>query len=171
MVYRIDKTFTFSAAHFLHGLPPDHPCSRMHGHNYIVKLILEADVLNEVGFVRDYRELDKFKGWLDTNFDHQLINDLEQHMGGQPTAEIMAQSIFEVAANLYPEVVAVGVSETEKTWAWYMPHDIPARDRVINTLEDLSEEPPSSADALRVGAAVGNLLERAFGDTNRGNGA
>jgi 6-pyruvoyltetrahydropterin/6-carboxytetrahydropterin synthase len=90
----------------------------LHGHNYEVKVVLEADNLNEVGFVRDYRELDKFKKWLDTNFDHQCVNDLEQFVGN-PTAENMAHSIFEVAAKLYPEIVAVGVSETPKTWAWY----------------------------------------------------
>jgi 6-pyruvoyltetrahydropterin/6-carboxytetrahydropterin synthase len=119
-MFRIEKKFQFSAAHFLQGLPENHPCARMHGHNYEVAVVLESDTLNEVGFVRDYRELDKFKSWLDHNFDHQLVNDLEPFVGN-PTAENMAQAIFEAAHNLYSEVVAVGVSETPKTWAWFTP--------------------------------------------------
>src|SRR5215468_9371730 len=34
--YTISKFFEFSAAHHLTGLPDDHPCSRVHGHNYVV---------------------------------------------------------------------------------------------------------------------------------------
>jgi 6-pyruvoyltetrahydropterin/6-carboxytetrahydropterin synthase len=118
-MFRISKDFEFSAAHHLEGLPPEHQCARVHGHNYTVRLILEADNLNGVGFVRDYGELDQFRDWLKNAFDHRDINDAE--FVGNPTAENMARAIYEVTATLFPELAGVGVSETHKTWAYFYP--------------------------------------------------
>lgn len=77
----ITKEFHFSASHVLDRLPPWHPCARMHGHNYIVVLELSArpEDLTDVGFVRDFRELDAFKRWLDETLDHRHLNEA---MGG-----------------------------------------------------------------------------------------
>lgn len=145
-MYRITKDFEFSASHRLHELPEDHPCSRLHGHNYTVRLVLEADGLNNVGFVRDYRELDKFKRWLDDTFDHRDLNDAVF----QPTAENLAREIFQVAVNMYPEVSAVGISETRKTWAWYMPDILPIADRIMAFFEAVAEGPHDTADRRRL---------------------
>ena len=64
MNYVISKDFSFSAAHYLNGLDEEHPCSRMHGHNYIVRVELISDTLNAIGFVVDYRDLSPIKDWL-----------------------------------------------------------------------------------------------------------
>ncbi|MFI6697695.1 6-pyruvoyl trahydropterin synthase family protein [Streptomyces sp. NPDC050509] len=55
MTCHISKEFHFSASHQLDGLPEDHPCGRLHGHNYVVALELSAptDGLDTTGFVRD----------------------------------------------------------------------------------------------------------------------
>ena len=42
-MYRISKEFHFSASHQLIGLPEDHQCARLHGHNYIVVVELTAE--------------------------------------------------------------------------------------------------------------------------------
>ncbi|HUM68046.1 MAG TPA: 6-carboxytetrahydropterin synthase, partial [Chloroflexota bacterium] len=39
-MYTISKQFHFSASHQLNGLPLEHQCARLHGHNYEVELIL-----------------------------------------------------------------------------------------------------------------------------------
>jgi len=39
-MHRIGKRFSFSASHFIGGLPADHPCARLHGHNYDVEVVL-----------------------------------------------------------------------------------------------------------------------------------
>lgn len=69
-MYTIAKTFAFSASHIIAGLPPEHPCGRLHGHNYEVEVILQAVALDGVGFVRDYRELSTLKDFLDATVDH-----------------------------------------------------------------------------------------------------
>lgn len=119
---RITKEFHFSASHVLDRLPGWHPCARMHGHNYVVVLELSArrEDLTDAGFVRDYGELDAFKKWLDETVDHRHLNEA---MGGtvSPSAENLAAWIFDCWAERYPELTAVRVSETPRTWAEYRP--------------------------------------------------
>lgn len=120
-MYRIAKRFEFSASHQLTHLAaeqPDHQCARLHGHNYVVELELEARTLNGRGFVRDYGELAPVKQYVDGALDHRHLNDVL----GAPeltTAENLAHFLFAQFAPLYPELVAVRVSETPKTWAEY----------------------------------------------------
>jgi len=118
-MFTITKEFHFSASHQLHGLPPEHQCARLHGHNYIVVLELRGDALNEHGFVRDYLDLAAFKRHIDDELDHRHLNDV---LGDDMvTAERLAKYFFDWARARWPEVSAVRVSETPKTWAEYRP--------------------------------------------------
>nr|WP_100448197.1 6-carboxytetrahydropterin synthase [Glycomyces xiaoerkulensis] len=116
----ITKEFHFSASHVLEGLPSWHPCARMHGHNYVVVLELRAsrDRLTPSGFVRDYRDLDEFKQWVDKTLDHRHLNE---SMEWNPTSENLAIWIYERWIEDFPELTAVRVCETAKTTAEYRP--------------------------------------------------
>ena len=122
MTYTISKEFAFSASHVLHGLADGHPCGRLHGHNYIVRLELTGP-LARTGFVHDYRDLDPFKQWLDDTLDHRHINHVMPEGYSNPTAENMAHWMHRQALALLDlpagVEVAVSVSETPKTWATY----------------------------------------------------
>lgn len=116
-MYRIAKRFEFSAAHALGHLPAEHPCARLHGHNYVVEIVLESRVLDDRGFCGvDYRELDEFKRWIDLSLDHRNLNDV---MLTVTTAENIAKLLFTKAREISGLVVAARVSETPKTWAEY----------------------------------------------------
>lgn len=115
-MYTISKQFSFSASHQLAHLPPHHPCARLHGHNYVVEVVLAARELDTRGFVVDYRDLAPLKELIDHRFDHQHRNDV---LPCPTTAENLARWLFEWCYNQWPEVVAVRVSETAKTWAEY----------------------------------------------------
>jgi 6-pyruvoyltetrahydropterin/6-carboxytetrahydropterin synthase len=116
-MYRIAKEYHFSASHQLKGLPETHACSRLHGHNYVVVVELASDTLNEHGFVRDYHELNALKLYIDGTLDHRHLNDV---LGDEnTTAEALAKHLFDWCSAKWPEVVAVRVSETPKTWAEY----------------------------------------------------
>ena len=120
-MYIIRKEFACSSAHKLSGLPPEHPCSRPHGHNYIIVAELSSVKLNAIGFVQDYRELDDIKKWIDDTMDHR---DLNQIFVFNPTAENMAKHIFDKFKDSHPLLSAIEVSETPKTNARYTPdHD------------------------------------------------
>jgi queuosine biosynthesis protein QueD len=73
VTFTISKVFEFSAAHALVALPEDHPCSRFHGHNYVVEITLTNYNLDHRGFVRDYGELKVFKQWIDDTLDHRWL--------------------------------------------------------------------------------------------------
>lgn len=117
-MYTITKQYAFSASHRLDHLPEGHPCERLHGHNYVVELVLESTDLNADGFVRDYGELAPFKHFIDEKLDHRHLNDV---VPGHTSAENIARWLYDFASALWPEVVAVRVSETPKTWAEYRP--------------------------------------------------
>jgi len=116
-MYVIKKQYHFSASHQLSGLADDHPCSRLHGHNYIVEIELQAKDLNKTGFVRDYRELDVLKKYIDDEIDHRHLNDVFGNDG--TTAERMAKHFYDWCKARWSEVSAARVSETPKTWAEY----------------------------------------------------
>ena len=113
-MFKITKEFHFSASHQLEGLPEEHPCSRLHGHNYIVRVELSCndEDLDEVGFVKDYRELEIIKIWIDNNVDHRHLN---QYFEFNPTAENMARYLYHLFKLHVPQITAVEVSETPKT--------------------------------------------------------
>ena len=111
-MYTIKKEFHFSSAHQLHGLHEDHPCSRLHGHNYILTVYLKGEV-NKIGFVQDYRELDKIKNYVDNVLDHRNLNDIfPLH---NTTVENMCKILFDFFKKDFPLLFAVEMSETPKT--------------------------------------------------------
>ncbi|WP_329180367.1 6-carboxytetrahydropterin synthase QueD [Streptomyces sp. NBC_01477] len=120
MTLRITKQFAFSASHRLEGLDEGHQCARLHGHNYVVEVELAAETeqLTPTGFVRDYGDLAPFKQWIDSTVDHQHLNDVVK---ANPTAENLARWMYGLWSEQFPELSAVRISETPKTWAEFRP--------------------------------------------------
>lgn len=121
-MWTVSKDFTFSASHRLEGLEPGHKCGRLHGHGYRVRVELSSAHLDRHGFVLDYGELSPFAAYLQGQLDHRHLNDV---IDFQPSAENLAALLHGVVLDVVPVpasvTVAVGVSETEKTWAWWRP--------------------------------------------------
>lgn len=119
-MYAIAKQYEISASHQLTGMPPEHPCARLHGHTYVVEVSVVGD-LDERGMVLDYHALDGTVGaWLKAVLDHRHLNDILD----QPTAERLAALVHAEACRRLPERrVRVRVSETPRTWAGYPAED------------------------------------------------
>ena len=134
-MFEISKTFTFCAGHRLSGLPDSHKCARVHGHSYTVEVrVTAAGLAAPPGWITDYGNLAPFGTWLDRHWDHRwlgagaLTDDdggtTEPVFDGNPTAELLAARFRAwilgggVPALPAGASVAVGVSETPKTWAW-----------------------------------------------------
>lgn len=121
-MFTIGKQFTFEAAHHLPHLPPEHKCSRPHGHSYTVLVDISASSLDDRGFVVDYGDLDPLADWIQREFDHRDLNDIID----PTTAEVLARYIGGYAQDILdtdvdrPLEIAVTVCETAKTFAtWY----------------------------------------------------
>jgi 6-pyruvoyltetrahydropterin/6-carboxytetrahydropterin synthase len=117
-MYKIKKEHHFSASHQLEGVPEGHPCGRLHGHNYKVEAVLEGEELTEPGFVRDFGDLDVLWKYIDEELDH---HDLNAKLPCRTSAECIARHLYEKAKPDLPELAAVRVSETPKSWATYRP--------------------------------------------------
>lgn len=117
-MWTIQKEFHFSAAHQLHGLSNSHPCSRLHGHNYVIRVFLSANKLDKVGFVQDYRALDAIKEFIDKRLDHRNLND---YFACNTTVECMSHHIFNLFRKKFPKLKAIEMSETQKTNCRYEP--------------------------------------------------
>ncbi|WP_370227300.1 6-carboxytetrahydropterin synthase QueD [Cognatishimia sp.] len=118
-MYRIGKEFYFSASHQLKGLPEGHPCTNLHGHNYIVTLELASADLDEVGFIVDFKELDALKHWIDTTLDHKHLNDVFEV--DNVSTEWLCKVIYDWCKERWSQTSAVKIQETPKIWAEYRP--------------------------------------------------
>jgi len=107
---RITKSFTFDAAHRLSRVPADHPCHRIHGHTYNVKLGLEGTIDAQYGWVMDFREIKEAFLPLRQQLDHSYLNEIEGLEN--PTAENVARWIAQRLKPSLPLLTDVLVAET-----------------------------------------------------------
>ena len=120
-MYTISKEFRFAAAHYIEGLPEAHPCSRLHGHEYVVIVELKDDKLKN-GMVRDYGDLSVIKNYLNKNFDHSYLNEVLSQKNTDPknpTAENLAFYFYQTFVKTIPQISAITVKESPKTAARY----------------------------------------------------
>lgn len=112
-MYRIQKRYTISCAHQLQ-LPYESPCTRPHGHNYVITVFAESKMLNPHGMVADFSELSGTKALL----DHKDLNNFL----AQPTAEHLAKFIYQDIVTTLDDpsvTIMVSVKETEDTEVVY----------------------------------------------------
>lgn len=96
-----------AAAHFLPGY--DGPCSRMHGHTWLIEVWLEGEVDLETGMVVDFKRV---KNRIDA-FDHCVLNEQLPEDYLPPTAENLAMFLLDYV----PYAVRVRVWESEDAYA------------------------------------------------------
>lgn len=88
-MYSISKEYHFSAAHQLEGHPK---CGRLHGHNYVVEVVLYAEALGANGMIMDYGELDDFVKPVIDAMDHRYLVSKDNLDKGNPHAKIAVES-------------------------------------------------------------------------------
>ncbi len=122
MPFALSVTTEFSAAHFLRGYDGD--CARLHGHNWQVKLTVEAEELNAIGIAVDYKRLkSELKAAL-ADWDHYNLNDVPPFDRINPSSENVARELFRRMRTRFadlPElrVRAVEIGETCATRVRY----------------------------------------------------
>lgn len=117
---KIGKKFSFSAAHQIPDLPPEHPCSRLHGHNYEVWVEVEGPLLGSPAWIMDFGELKEVVREVLAPLDHSVLPEW------LATAESLALYLFEeIEGKLrHPgvHVARVKVFETETSYAEVTAH-------------------------------------------------
>ena len=107
---RLERSYRFEAAHFLPKVPPGHKCARMHGHSYLIEVVIEGDVNPETGWVMDFAEIDEYAMPIVRKLDHQVLNEIEGLVN--PKSELLAIWIWNRLKPQLPALSEVVVHET-----------------------------------------------------------
>lgn len=85
-MFRVIKEMEIAGAHRL-DLPYQSKCSNLHGHNWRITVVCEAEDVNESGMVQDFTLI---KREVTDLLDHRCLNDVVDF---NPTAENIARWI------------------------------------------------------------------------------
>lgn len=110
MHIRLEKSFTFEAAHWLPCFPQGHKCRRMHGHSYKIDVIVAGEVDPAKGYLMDFADIKAATAPIKAKLDHYLLNDIDGLEN--PTAEVLAKWIYDQLKPALPLLDAVRVRET-----------------------------------------------------------
>ena len=111
MPFALSVTTEFSAAHFLRGYDGD--CARLHGHNWQVKLTVEAGDLNAIGIAIDYKRMkSELKAAL-ADWDHYNLNEVPPFDRINPSSENVARELYRRMCARFADMPEVRVSEVE----------------------------------------------------------
>jgi 6-pyruvoyltetrahydropterin/6-carboxytetrahydropterin synthase len=125
----VGRRESFNAAHQLYdpGLSDDEnrrlfgKCASLHGHNYVLEVVVAGDIDPASGYVLDLKLLsDVMYRQVIRDVDHRNLNtDVPWLKGRIPTAEILAMAFWERLRPELPEGLlrSVRVWETDKNWA------------------------------------------------------
>lgn len=122
-MYFITIKTDFAAAHQLRGYRGK--CENLHGHNFKVEVVVKGPELDACGMLVDFVELKRIvNGWINENWDHRNLNDLEQFRLGalNPSAENVARVLHDEISKALPPsatVDSVTVYETDRCGATY----------------------------------------------------
>ena len=129
MTVLVGRRETFNAAHQLYdpGLSDEEnrrlfgKCANLHGHNYVLEVVVAGEVDQACGYVLDLKVLsDIMNGQVIRDVDHRNLNtDVPWLSGRIPTAENLAVTFWERLRPELPEGLlrSVRVWETDKNWA------------------------------------------------------
>ncbi len=104
---RIYRDFHFEAAHFLPSAPQGHPNSRIHGHSFRARVLIEGDPDQETGLVFHFDDLSAAIEEARDALDHRLLNEVEGLQ--KPTLERIAEWLWSRLANKVPGLAQIEV--------------------------------------------------------------
>lgn len=92
------RKIAFDAAHRVIG--HHQKCKYLHGHRYVLEITAKAENLDQLGMVVDFGELkDLMKGWIDDNFDHNIILSPKDKELGDFVGQYTKQKIYYIHEN------------------------------------------------------------------------
>ncbi len=104
-MFEVTKKAGFCAAHFLRDY--DGPCSRLHGHNWTVEVVIRAEKVDRMGMVVDFMDLGSALDELIEMVDHKNLNEMAPFTEVNPTSENLAAWFHqELSRRLAPHGIA-----------------------------------------------------------------
>lgn len=106
----IYKEFTFEAAHRLPNVPEGHKCARLHGHSFLVRIVVAGPVDQQSGWVMDFADISSAFKPIWEQLDHYYLNDIEGLEN--PTSENLARWIWQRLKPALPQLAEIEIRET-----------------------------------------------------------
>ena len=104
------KSFQIESAHRLPNVPAGHKCSRLHGHSWVIEIVVEGPVGDDTGWVMDFADLKAAFRPLYDQLDHRYLNDIPGLEN--PTSERLAVWIWDRLKPSLPLLSEVVIAET-----------------------------------------------------------
>jgi 6-pyruvoyltetrahydropterin/6-carboxytetrahydropterin synthase len=105
--------FIIAAGRRLTGVAEEHPCARVHGHTFLVRLTVSGPVHPQTGFVIDFADVQRAFAPVHEALDHRFLNDVPGL--GNPTSELLAVWIWKALRESLPGLSAVEITETGRS--------------------------------------------------------
>lgn len=109
----IFNRFSLEAARRLPHLPPEHPCSRLHGHSFQVEVRVSGPLHPELGWVIDFADIQAAWRVVHDALDHRCLNDVAGLEN--PTSEHLARWIWHKLKPALPGLSRIEVKETPES--------------------------------------------------------
>ena len=72
----IFKEFSFEAAHRLPNVPEGHKCARLHGHSFLLRIVIGGEPGAHSGWIMDFGDIKTAVGPIIDRLDHYYLNDI-----------------------------------------------------------------------------------------------
>lgn len=105
---RIYKDFLFEAAHYLPSAPIGHPNSRVHGHSFRARVVIDGQPDAQSGLVFHFDDLTAAIEEARDALDHRLLNEIEGLEA--PTLERISIWLWNRLQNRVPGLAEIQVS-------------------------------------------------------------
>lgn len=120
MRVELRKTFQFEAAHLLPHLPKSHKCRRLHGHSFVVEIVVEGECDPKLGWLMDYADISSAFKPIHEKLDHYYLNEIRGLEN--PTSENLAAWIWKRLHPTIPLLKEIVVAETCMSRCVYRGH-------------------------------------------------
>ncbi len=120
-MYNIKIESNFSSAHNLRGYKGK--CEDLHGHNWIVEIVIKFARLDNIGMVLDFKYLKKELNVILEQMDHQYLNNL-----------VYFKKVSPVRSGALRRGASNGVNPTSENIAKYIYKKLKSRIALLNSV-------------------------------------
>ncbi|MBC6496816.1 MAG: 6-pyruvoyl tetrahydropterin synthase family protein [Alphaproteobacteria bacterium GM7ARS4] len=109
--------FSFVAARAMTHMPPDHVCSRLHGHSFKIEVRLKGPINEQEGWLIDHSDIAHVVNPLIEKLDHRYLNEIDGL--DKPSNENIARWFWRHCQPHLPLLTSITVIDTDETGCLY----------------------------------------------------
>lgn len=111
------RKFDFESAQHLPSFPEGHKCRRMHGHSFVLEVVVTGAVDPKTGLFYDHGKIAGAVRPILEKLDHHCLNDVPGLEN--PTLELMAKWFWEKLSPQLPGLSEITLHETPRASCTY----------------------------------------------------